>query len=259
MIEKIYSLLIVLAIFNSCIPDDDPQKIEITYVVNPVSVFEESDGAIDISVEKGNPPYTFEWSNGAKTEDIENLTAGNYELTISDSKNQKLTETFIIEKVEPLFSEIGSVTDIDGNIYRTVKIGNQWWMAEDLKVRHNPQGESVASFPVNGSESLGNSIGRLYSYDVTMNGNTADGSQGIAPDGWHIPSDADWQQLYNYLGGIDVAGEKMKLLGTKIWQSPNIATNASGFSGLPGGAYYLKIQNRMKDTLLLFIIGVLQL
>ncbi|MFC2134599.1 FISUMP domain-containing protein [Bacteroidota bacterium] len=86
------------------------------------------------------------------------------------------------------------------------------------------------------SATLGETYGRLYSWHTAMSSSTEEGTQGIAPDGWHIPSDSDWNILFNYLGGVDLAGGAMKETGTEHWISPNTgATNSSGFNGLPGG------------------------
>ena len=69
--------------------------------------------------------------------------------------------------------------------------------------------------------------GRLYNWET---------AQKVCPDGWHLPSDAEWTQLTNYLGGESVAGGKLKETGTIHWNSPNTgATNESGFTALPGG------------------------
>jgi uncharacterized protein (TIGR02145 family) len=82
--------------------------------------------------------------------------------------------------------------------------------------------------------------GVLYNWIVAMNGaasssSSPSGVQGVCPDGWHLPSEAEWTTLINYLG-ISVAGGKMKEAGTTHWLSPNTgATNESGFTGLPGG------------------------
>jgi uncharacterized protein (TIGR02145 family) len=71
-----------------------------------------------------------------------------------------------------------------------------------------------------------------------------DDSRGLCPVGWHIPSQEDWLQLANYLGGTTIAGGKMKstgtlVSGTGLWYSPNTdATNSSGFSGIPSGSFY---------------------
>ena len=64
---------------------------------------------------------------------------------------------------------------------------------------------------------------------------TFQGTQGICPSGWHIPSDEEWTKLSNYLGGESEAGGKVKEEGTVHWYPPNVATNSSGFTGLPGG------------------------
>jgi uncharacterized protein (TIGR02145 family) len=83
--------------------------------------------------------------------------------------------------------------------------------------------------------------GGLYQWDEMMQYNTVQGAQGICPAGWHVPTDAEWTALTDFLGGINVAGGKMKATGTieagtGLWYSPNGgATNSSGFSALPGG------------------------
>ncbi len=65
---------------------------------------------------------------------------------------------------------------------------------------------------------------------------TTNGNKNVCPTGWHVPTDAEWNVLTNYLGGVDVAGGKMKEVGTTSWNSPNTdATNTSLFTGLPGG------------------------
>jgi len=134
-------------------------------------------------------------------------------------------------------SETGTVTDIDGNTYVTVKIGDQWWMAENLRVTRDPSGAPIDSHVPNNEEDLIPTYGRLYTWDVVMNGSTQPGAQGIAPDGWHIPSDAEWDALFAFLGGDSLAGGALKESGTAHWDSPNAgATNSSGFSGLPAGS-----------------------
>ena len=76
----------------------------------------------------------------------------------------------------------------------------------------------------------GEIYGKLYNWYAVND------SRGLAPEGWHIPTDDEWTTLTNYLGGEDVAGGKMKSIGTAYWNSPNTdATNESGFSVLPGG------------------------
>ena len=139
----------------------------------------------------------------------------------------------------------GPVIDIDGNIYQTIRIGNQWWMTKNLKVSHYRNGDSIPNVTDNATwASLAtgaycsynddvNSVatyGRLYNWYAVIDG------RNIAPEGWHVSSDAEWQTVVDYLGGDAVAGGKMKETGTAYWISPNTgATNACNFSALPGG------------------------
>jgi uncharacterized protein (TIGR02145 family) len=138
-----------------------------------------------------------------------------------------------------------TVTDIDGNVYPTVKIGNQWWMAENLKVTHYRNGAEIPNI-TGVVDWMNQTTGAYCNYDNNeqnvpvygrlYNWYAAHDSRQIAPAGWHVPSDAEWQKLIHCLGGGDVAGGKMKVTGTGLWDSPNTgATNESGFSAIPGG------------------------
>jgi len=157
----------------------------------------------------------------------------------------------------------GTVTDIDGNVYKTVKIGNQWWMAENLKVTHYRNGEAIPnaientewSFISTGARcSYNNDNDNVATYGLLYNWYAVDDNRNIAPAGWHVPSNEEWKQLEMNLGmsqsdaddniswirGKDEGG-KMKSIGTiegkdGLWFSPNNgATNESGFSALPSG------------------------
>ena len=130
---------------------------------------------------------------------------------------------------------INQVEDTDGNPYNTVEIGTQCWMLENLNI---VVGNSWCYYD---NPSNCDTYGRLYDWTTIMNGSGSSNSvpsgvQGICPNGWHLPSDAEWDILVNYLGGSSVAGGKIKESGTTHWQVPNIdATNESGFTALPGG------------------------
>jgi len=132
-----------------------------------------------------------------------------------------------------------TVTDYDGNVYNTVTIGNQIWLSENLKSLHYSDGSAISEVWVyDDNESNAELYGRLYTWDGAMNYSTTEGAQGVCPTGWHVPSDAEWTELGNYLGGNVVAGGKLKSTGTELWQEPNAgATNESGFSALPAGEY----------------------
>ncbi len=135
------------------------------------------------------------------------------------------------------------VTDKDGNTYKTITIGTQVWTAENLNVEHYRNGDVIPQvqnkenwkklttgawcYYENNSEN-GKTYGKLYNWFAVSD------PRGLAPEGWHIPSEAEWTKLTDFLGGKGVAGGKMK--ATKLWLSPNTgATNNSGFTGLPGG------------------------
>jgi len=137
------------------------------------------------------------------------------------------------------------VIDFDGNVYRTVKICNQWWMAENLKVTHYRNGDAIpnvtdetewSNLTTGAYCNYANNASNADTYGSLYNWYAVSDSRIIAPAGWHVPSDAEWQTLVDYLGGQAVAGGKMKEAGTIHWISPNTgATNESSFSALPGG------------------------
>jgi uncharacterized protein (TIGR02145 family) len=148
-------------------------------------------------------------------------------------------------KINQLFGSHPSLTDIDGNTYRTVKIGNQLWMAENLKTTHYRNGDPIPNVtdhsPWDGLTTgaycyYDNNAEKAQPYGLLYNWYAVNDHRNIAPVGWHVASDAEWKILVDYLGGDADAGDKMKEKGTAHWQSPNTgATNRSGFSALPGG------------------------
>jgi uncharacterized protein (TIGR02145 family) len=138
-----------------------------------------------------------------------------------------------------------TVTDIDGNIYKIVKIGDQYWMAENLKAIHYRNGDEIPNVADNtdwenlligGYCAYNNNDDYITTYGLLYNWYAVDDSRNIAPEGWHVPTYSEWQTLINNLGGQQTAGGEMKYAGTDYWLSPNTgATNSSGFSALPGG------------------------
>jgi uncharacterized protein (TIGR02145 family) len=139
------------------------------------------------------------------------------------------------------------VTDIDGNTYNTVQIGNQVWMSENLKTSRYRNGGSIpyvvgntewqvlitGAWSYYDHDAANDPIyGKLYNWYTTQ-GDT------LCPIGWGVPTDSAWSILTTYLGGGSVAGGKLKSIGTAYWNAPNTgATNESGFSVLPGGYRY---------------------
>jgi uncharacterized protein (TIGR02145 family) len=138
-----------------------------------------------------------------------------------------------------------SLYDVDGHTYKTVVIGNQEWMQENLRTSKYLSGEPIPLVSDNMEwQSLGagaycwydhqhleeNINGKLYNWYAVID------SRKLCPTGWRIPSGADWVELINFLGGANVAGGKMKEATLRHWNSPNAsATNESGFTGIPGG------------------------
>ena len=141
------------------------------------------------------------------------------------------------EKSKKQNFETATVKDFEGNEYKTIKIGNQWWFAENLRVTVNKSGESVRSYAPNNNDKNIPLHGRLYTYKTAMDGSTEEGAQGLAPEGWHIPTKEDWNKLFEYLGGIEVAGKKMKPEGIKYWTNNKGSDNSSGFNAMPTGGY----------------------
>jgi uncharacterized protein (TIGR02145 family) len=141
-----------------------------------------------------------------------------------------------------------TATDIDGNVYSAVTIGNQIWMAENLKTTKFRDGTDIPFVWYNsewdGLTSVaycwyGNNVNNIYyktSYGALYNFYAVADSRKLCPAGWHVATNNEWTSMVDYLGGRNVAGGKLKETGTINWISPNTgATNETGFTALPGG------------------------
>ena len=138
-----------------------------------------------------------------------------------------------------------TLTDIDGNVYNVVSIGNQCWMQENLKVTRYRNGDSILT-GLNEATWTTTDNGAFFFHDSSLYGNlynwfAVNDSRGLCPLGWHVPSDEEWSTFINYFepnanGGnnSNYAGFIMK--STTGWISPNWASNGIGFKGLPGGS-----------------------
>ncbi len=194
-----------------------------------------------------------------------------------------------LEEMEEMLINTGSyfIEDIDGNQYRVVRIGNQVWMAENLRVTKYPDGTPIPlveeagdwnsldfispayCFYNNNVSNEANTYGALYTWTAAVGNNLTgsndnpSGIQGVCPDGWHLPSVSEFDELINYLGGSSVCGGMMKEETTLHWDSPNTgATNYSSFTALPSGyrdrtgtfstlgsfAFYFTTTERESDT-----------
>ena len=143
--------------------------------------------------------------------------------------------------------EYGTVNDADGNAYKTIEIGNQIWMAENLRttkyrngdeineVTNNSDWVKLTSAAFSNYENISDldhqaTYGRLYNWFAVSD------SRNLAPEGWHVATKEDWEQIANSLGGLESAGGKLKEASNAHWNSPNTAANnSSGFTALPSG------------------------
>jgi uncharacterized protein (TIGR02145 family) len=154
---------------------------------------------------------------------------------------------------------ITNLQDADGNVYHVDTIGTQIWMVENLKTTHYNDNSPITQVTdpaawtglttaaycwySNDAGTYKNTYGALYNWYAVNSGK-------LCPAGWHVPSDAEWTTLINYLGGTTMAGGKLKETGTAHWATPNTgADNRMGFTALPGGS-------RFVGTSILFTNGV---
>ena len=151
----------------------------------------------------------------------------------------------LLTQIQTLQNQPGIVKDVDGNLYTTLKIGNQVWLGENLRTTSYNDGTGIPLVTENMSwlnlttpgycwydndaATYKATYGALYNWYTVNTGK-------LCPTGWHVPTDAEWTTLTTYLGGESVAGGKLKETGTTHWYSLNIATNETGFTALPGGS-----------------------
>ncbi len=146
----------------------------------------------------------------------------------------------------PQTGDTGTVTDVDGNVYHTVTINKQIWMVENLRTTHYNDSTSILNLGGNtdwqnnttgaycwynndGAAAINSPYGALYNWYAVN-------TYKLCPKGWHVPNNAEWDDLIAFLGGTIVAGDKLKEAGTTHWTAPNTkADNSSGFTALPGG------------------------
>lgn len=195
----------------------------------------ECDGSADISLLYSEDDGSF--FNGPITN-----VSGDIGYNITNGKNKRIVwnvlkgqDVFFGDKVVFRvmgFYKFGKFTDIrDGKTYRTVKIGNQVWMAENLNYK------TGSSWCYNDNPSNCDTYGRLYNWKTSLQ---------ACPSGWHLPSDDEWTALSTFFGGLYLefkygqnyskGGSEMKDDTKNLWVSPHKpATNTSGFSALPAG------------------------
>jgi uncharacterized protein (TIGR02145 family) len=148
----------------------------------------------------------------------------------------------------PTTHSSAGIKDYDGNVYDSVRIGTQVWLVQNLKTTHYRNGDPLVSggksfngmatdtsgayLNYGNSDSIVKIYGRLYNFWAGTD------PRGIAPLGFHVPSDAEWSVLEAFLGNDTLTGGKLKESGTLHWKNPNLfATNSSGFTAIPAGSW----------------------
>ena len=186
------------------------------------SAYSASEGTISITDTSNN--------SISGTYSVTNSTNGNgVSLKISNGKIDKVpVESFVY----------GTVEDYEHNQYKTVDIGSQTWMAQNLKSFIYSNGDSIKEvYRYNKSDSLKNIYGLYYTWQAATNNSNIEMTQGACPVGWHLPSNNEWQQLLTELGGETTAGAK--LMSMLSWDIPNgWADDGSGFSALGAGIHH---------------------
>ena len=233
-------------------------------VTSPIAAFTASSRTItagqsvQFTDQSTNSPTSWSWNFGdGGTSTVRNpshlySTAGTYTVKLTATNNagsdEELKSNYIT--VNPVASGIvfnpnltyGTISDTEGNIYKTIKIGTQTWMAENLRTTKFNNGTEIPNITGNEWSSLNepaycwhnNNIsfklerGALYNWFTVSTGK-------LCPTGWHVPSRNEWITLIKYAGGELSAGKALKETGTGHWKPINDGINSSGFTAVPGG------------------------
>lgn len=182
----------------------------------------------------------FLWSNFLTNDTIQisPTSTSTYTVTVTNTSGCTASDDLVINVL------IYPIYDYDGNGYDTVRIDNQTWLKQNLNVTHYNDGSPIENITNNILWEYATKDAYCYYNNTSSNsklyGNLYNGysikTNKLCPIGWHIPTEADWDNLINTLGGIDVAGGKMKETTYEHWQMPNTgATNSSSFTALPSG------------------------
>ena len=229
----LYFLVVICGILLiKCeVKETGPEPLIIEYKVQNVTYYNGANGSIDLTVTGGIPPYSYNWSNGSDSEDLDNLTAGAYTVTVSDEVDSAATEDILVTQQE----KDTTIVDIDGNRYATVVIGSQTWMAENLRVTRASDGTPVTSYCYEDNPDYESTFGRLYTWDDAMNGSVVEMAQGICPTGWHVPSDGEVKILEISLGMTQEEADMVN-----AWRGEGVGTamkqsGESGFNAMLSG------------------------
>lgn len=226
------------AVASRTIVVDQPPAtpLSLDFAVDPVTWYGGDNGKVVLTVAGGAPPYAFLWSNGEDTREIEGLVAGNYSVTVTDSGDPAVVTTGVVSVTQPDFvCGRDSITDVDGNKYPTVSIGDLCWTAENLRTLHDPQqpDEKIEGAYCNGLNCT-NALGAHYTWTAAVQGaESASGeeeTQGVCPCEWHLPTREEWENLNRYLSVNGQGGD-----GVNVPNKMRGAESSSGFDALNAG------------------------
>ena len=189
-------------------------------------------------------PGTYQWNGSRWVRFNDGITCGYTALSVNCSGGGST-----------LCPPAGTVTDYDGNVYPTVIIGTQTWMAENLKVTHYRNGIVIPNVTNNAAWAAlstgalcASPVADSTTYGKLYNGYAVIDSRNLCPTGWHIPSNDEWTTFQTTLGGQSVAGVKIKECGNTHWYQNPGATNESCFTALPAGYRYWNNGNFLLPT-----------
>jgi uncharacterized protein (TIGR02145 family) len=218
---------------------------------------ENESGKVFVKVKGGIPPYNFRWNTGDTTKNLKQAKNGVYSVTIEDDRGCRIeSKNIFVYKImeDPR----------DTQSYKVITIGDQVWMAENLNVgkkispiQRSTDNGLIEKYCYNNNSGNCNLMGGLYTWNEAMQYSKSpadkdESVQGICPDGWHIPTEKEWQKLAENLGGEMMAGNKMKNL--RYWEQPNVKNknqvqlNITGFAALPAGRIDVSGESHFKGT-----------
>ncbi len=265
-LKQTFSVLIfycIISLIISCGTDDEPYILPEVTTVKPTSIKATTAKSGGNIASQGSSPITAFgvcWSTDSSPSLSNKLGSTNDGSGIGNFSSilgELIPETFYYIKAYATnssgtaygnaesFKTGGMITDIEGNVYNTIEIGNQTWMAENLKTATYNDGTTIPLITNdnqwinlttpgycwynNDAGTNKNTYGAIYNFYTINTGK-------LCPSGWHVPTDGEWTILSDYLGGDSIAGGKLKEAGTTHWTYPNTgATNESNFWALPGG------------------------
>ncbi len=250
-------ILFTAALVTACKKEESSKKVAVISWENPANIFFGELLNVSQLNATADAPGTFVYTPVEGTR----LDAGEDQalkvvFTPTDQSTYEISEKTVYIDVLPdgnsnaVFNSsltYGTVTDVEGTIYKTITIGALTWMAENLRTTSYRNGDEIPE--VTGNTEWKNlttdaycnyenstdrdkiaTLGRLYNWFAVSD------PRKLAPEGWHVATDADWSALESFLGNSAVAGGKLKETTTLHWATPNAGIlNVSGFTALPGG------------------------